>query len=102
MKNDIEPMIQSMIKINNSMKRTECDDEFFFEDGFCKIVELFSSDFIFLEVVVDGVIISSSSSSSSFVVVISDDTFVVHVLFIIDVDFEVSVVAVVFVVLVVL
>ncbi len=100
MKNNIEPMIQSMIKINNSMKRTECDDEFFFEDGFFKIAELFSSDFIFLEVVVDGVIISSSSSS--FVVVISDDTFVVHVLFIIDVDFEVSVVVVVNVVLVVL
>ena len=54
---------------------------------------------IFLEVFVDGVIISSSSS---FVVVISDDTFVVHVLFIIDVDFRVSVVAVVIVVLVVL
>ncbi len=53
---------------------------------------------IFLEVVVDGVIISSSS----FAVVISDDTFVVHVLFIIDVDFEVSVVVIVNVVLVVL
>ncbi len=47
MKNDIEPMIQSMIKINNSMKRTECDDDFFFEDGFFKIAELFSSDFNF-------------------------------------------------------
>ncbi len=80
------------------MKRKECDDDFFFEDGFFKIAELFSSDFIFLEVVVDGVIISSSS----FVVVISDDTFVVHVLFIIDVDLEVSVVAVVIVVLVLL
>ena len=44
MKNNIEPMIQSMIKINNSMKRTECDDEFFFEDRFFKIAELFSSD----------------------------------------------------------
>ena len=98
MKNNIEPMIQSMIKINNSMKRTECDDEFFFEDGFFNIVELFSSDFIFLEVFFDGVIISSSS----FVVVISDDTFVVHVLFIIDVDFEVGVVVIVNVVLVVL
>ncbi len=54
----------------------------------------------FLEVFVDGVIISSSSSS--FVVVISDDTFVVHVLFITDVDFEVGVVAVFIVVLVVL
>ena len=53
----------------------------------------------FLEVVVDGVIISSSSS---FVAVISDHTFVGHVLFIIDVDFEVSVVVVVNVVLVVL
>ncbi len=47
MKNNIEPMIQSMIKINNSMKRKECDDEFFFEDGFFKIAELFSSDFNF-------------------------------------------------------
>jgi hypothetical protein len=53
---------------------------------------------IFLEVVVDGVIISSSS----FVVVISDDTFVVHVLFIIDVDFEVGIAVVINVVLVVL
>ncbi len=47
MKNDIEPMIQSMVKINNSIKRTKRDDEFFFEDGFFKIAELFSSDFKF-------------------------------------------------------
>jgi hypothetical protein len=111
MKNNIEPIIQSMKKINNSIKRAERDDEFFFEDGFFKTAELFLGDFIFLEIFVDdlGVIfmifldivlafesivfpipmsgaLVSSSSSSRFVVV--------HVLFILDVDFEVSVVVV--------
>ncbi len=104
--------MQSMKKINNSIKRAERDDEFFFEDGFFKIAELFLGNFIFLENFVDdlgvifmifldivlafesivvpvsmsGALVSSSSSSSRFVVV--------HVLFILDVDFEVSVVVV--------
>ena len=53
MKNDIEPMIQSMIKINNGIKRAERDDEFFFKDDFFKTAELFLGNFIFLEIFVD-------------------------------------------------
>jgi hypothetical protein len=48
MKNNIDPMIESIKRINKNTKMVEGDDELFFTGGFFKRAELFLGGFNFL------------------------------------------------------
>jgi hypothetical protein len=52
MKNNIDPMIQSIKSINKNTKTTEGDDEPFFAGGFFKCAELFLGGFNFVVVTI--------------------------------------------------